>query len=111
MMFRKIPILAIGFGLFMAAGPLAAQEAARGLVLGPGDELSVSVLNREDLSRTYRVRDDGTVSLHLLGDVQASGRTIAGFESSLEELVAAQTELPVSISVEVSAWRPVLRAR
>lgn len=107
MMFRKIPILAIGFGLLLAAGPLAAQEAARGLVLGPGDELSVSVLNREDLSRTYRVRDDGTVSLHLIGDVQASGRTIAGFESSLEELVAAQTELPVSISVEVSAWRPV----
>jgi polysaccharide biosynthesis/export protein len=44
-------------------------------LIGPDDELTVSVWREADLSRTVAVRPDGKISLPLLNDVQASGLT------------------------------------
>jgi polysaccharide export outer membrane protein len=44
-------------------------------VIGPDDELIVSVWKEPDISRTVQVRPDGKISLLLLNDVQAAGLT------------------------------------
>jgi polysaccharide export outer membrane protein len=44
-------------------------------VIGPEDELIVSVWKEPDISRSVPVRPDGKISLALLNDVQATGRT------------------------------------
>src|SRR5262245_31805192 len=45
-------------------------------VIGPADALDVSVWNNDKISRAgLHVRPDGTITLPLLGDIQASGRT------------------------------------
>ncbi len=44
-------------------------------VIGPEDELIVTVWREPDISRTVPVRPDGKISLPLLNDVQASGMT------------------------------------
>jgi polysaccharide biosynthesis/export protein len=44
-------------------------------VIGPEDELIISVWREPDISRTVPVRPDGKISLALLNDVQATGRT------------------------------------
>ena len=44
-------------------------------VIGPDDELIVSVWKEPDISRSVPVRPDGKISLALLNDVQATGRT------------------------------------
>lgn len=44
-------------------------------VIGPEDELIISVWKEPDISRTVPVRPDGKISLALLNDVQATGRT------------------------------------
>jgi polysaccharide export outer membrane protein len=44
-------------------------------VIGPEDELIVTVWREPDISRTVPVRPDGKISLSLLNDVQASGLT------------------------------------
>lgn len=44
-------------------------------VIGPEDELIVSVWKEPEISRTVPVRPDGKISLALLNDVQASGLT------------------------------------
>lgn len=87
---------------------LAALTAAAGSPrLGPGDEVHVSVLNREALSQTYRIRPDGTLSMHVAGEVAAAGRTPSALEALLEELLSESTGLPASVAVNVSRWRPV----
>jgi polysaccharide export outer membrane protein len=44
-------------------------------VIGPEDELIISVWKEPDISRSVPVRPDGKISLALLNDVQATGRT------------------------------------
>lgn len=44
-------------------------------VIGPEDMLSVAVWKEPDFSSTVPVRPDGKISLPLLGDVEAAGRT------------------------------------
>lgn len=43
--------------------------------LGPGDKLRVEVYHEEQLSQTLQVRPDGKITLPLVGDVLAAGKT------------------------------------
>lgn len=54
-------------------------------VIGPDDELIISVWKEPDISRTVPVRPDGKVSLALLNDVQATGRTPMQLGSDITE--------------------------
>lgn len=54
-------------------------------VIGPSDELSVSVWEQPDLSKTVPVRPDGMISLPLINDVQAAGRTPMQLMNTLVE--------------------------
>jgi polysaccharide export outer membrane protein len=60
-----------------SAADLAAKPATDdpNYVIGPEDELIISVWKEPDISRTVPVRPDGKISLALLNDVQATGRT------------------------------------
>jgi len=60
-----------------SAVDLTAKAATDDLnyVIGPEDELIISVWREPDISRTVPVRPDGKISLALLNDVQATGRT------------------------------------
>lgn len=77
--------------LLVVANTLAAdQDAARSLAqakvqykvdgsddyrIGPEDVLEIAVWNNTAVSRTVPVRPDGKISLPLLNDIQAAGRT------------------------------------
>lgn len=54
-------------------------------VIGPEDELIISVWREPDISRTVPVRPDGKISLSLLNDVQATGRTPMQLGSDITE--------------------------
>jgi polysaccharide export outer membrane protein len=44
-------------------------------VVGPADQLRINVWRDSELSLELRVRPDGTITLPLMGDVKAAGRT------------------------------------
>jgi polysaccharide export outer membrane protein len=54
-------------------------------VIGPEDELIISVWKEPEISRTVPVRPDGKISLALLNDVQATGRTPMQLGSDITE--------------------------
>ena len=71
--------------------PLApAEKASRietnssALVLGPGDELEVTVYGAPDLSGHARVSADGNISIPLIGYVQVGGLTSSEAEATIE---------------------------
>lgn len=70
----------------LAAGP---GEATEDYVLGPTDVVTVSVWRNQDLSLSVPVRPDGKISVPLVGDVIASGRTP---EQLSENIRASLTE-------------------
>jgi len=83
------------------AQPSPAQEA---YILGPGDTLDIVVYGEPDLSRTVTVKPDGAVSLALLGEVKAAGRTTTQFAADLTRLYGTYLKQP-SISVTVREFR------
>lgn len=54
-------------------------------IIGPEDELIISVWKEPEISRTVPVRPDGKISLALLNDVQATGRTPMQLGSDITE--------------------------
>jgi polysaccharide export outer membrane protein len=70
-------------------------------VIGNDDQLAINVWKEPDLTRTIPVRSDGKISLPLVGEIQAEGRT----PLQLEEDIAAKlksfiTEPEVTVIVE-----------
>jgi len=78
------------------ADQTAAQSAAMaGYILGPNDQITVSVVELPEFSgRSYRVDEDGTVSLPLLGRVHAAGITLTQLENNLHNSLQAQVRTP-----------------
>lgn len=94
-----------------AGGPSSEDDIRRALsvntstsvdqyVLGATDVVKVSVWRNEDLSVSVPVRPDGKISVPLVGDVQASGRTPTGLADEIEERLSEYIRQPqVSIVV------------
>ena len=71
-----------------AAVPARAQSDDPGYVIGDNDVLDIKVWNEPDLKQPIPVRPDGKISLPLVGDIQAAGRTPA----QLDEDIAAKLQ-------------------
>lgn len=76
-------------------------------LIGPEDILDVSVWRSPELSKAVNVRPDGKISLPLIGDVQAAGRTPNQLRDAItEKLKEYQQTVVVSVIVqEVNSYK------
>src|ERR1700742_1510302 len=66
------------------ATPAVGTKAhADAYVIGNDDHLAISVWKEPDLTRSIPVRSDGKISLPLIGEIEASGRTPLQLESDI----------------------------
>jgi polysaccharide export outer membrane protein len=97
---RRAPAQASAPAPSTAPAPVAARAAAATSArpwneqeyrLGPGDKLRVEVYREAQLSQSLQVRPDGRITLPLIGDMAATGRTPAelrdAISTSLKEYV------------------------
>ena len=87
------------------ATPAAKENAGKAhddsFVIGSNDVLAISVWKQPDLSRSIPVRSDGRISLPLIGEVQAAGRTPMKLEKDIAaKLEPFLTEPEVTVIVE-----------
>jgi polysaccharide export outer membrane protein len=86
-------------------------------VIGPGDMLSIQVWDQAQMSGRMRVRSDGRVSLPLINDAEAAGKTPAKLAADLEAAlksvvlnpkvtVVVEESKPLTISVMGEVARP-----
>ena len=83
----------------------AADHDATGsrYVLGPNDELAISVLGLEDLSdKRVRINADGDIHLLLVGRVRAAGMTVDHLQAELAKRLGNYMQAPQLI---VSVWK------
>jgi polysaccharide export outer membrane protein len=85
-------------------GPLASsgnKPHDSSFVIGNDDRLAINVWKEPDLTRTIPVRSDGKVSLPLVGEIQAAGRTPLQLEQEIAaKLMNYITEPEVTVIVE-----------
>jgi polysaccharide biosynthesis/export protein len=77
-------------------------QRAGTLRLGPNDLLEITVFEAPELNRTVRVSGSGQISLPLLGELSASGRTPRELEVALEATLRQRYIRDPHVSVEVS---------
>jgi len=84
-----------------APAPPAGSTGEDLYLVGPGDVLQVFVWKEADLTREATVRSDGRISLPLLGDIQAAGRTPHQLADEIQTRLTRFIGAPV-VSVGVS---------
>jgi polysaccharide export outer membrane protein len=72
-------------------------------IIGPADELNVSIWEQPDLSRAVPVRPDGMISLPLLNDIQAAGKTPMQLASTITEKLITSGVKDPQVTVIVTA--------
>jgi polysaccharide export outer membrane protein len=84
------------------------EENALGYRIGPGDALRVVVWKHDELSTQVAVRPDGAISLPLVGDVPATGRSAAEIAADVQNRLHRfyQDDPPVTVQVtEVRSYK------
>ena len=74
-----------------------------GFLLGPEDELEITVWKNQELSRITIIRPDGLISMPLIGDIQAAGLTADALSQHIAERLKQYFATPPSVSVSVKA--------
>jgi polysaccharide export outer membrane protein len=92
----------------LAIGPAAAQPAAPSAdtskyIIGPGDNLQISVWHNPELSTSVPVRPDGRISTPLVTDVVAAGRTPEELGHDIEARLKKYVSDPL-VTVIVSSF-------
>ncbi len=71
-------------------------------VLGVADSLTINVWDRANLSTNATVRPDGIITMPLIGDLEAAGKTTAQLKAEVEKRLEAYVKLeatPITIAV------------
>ena len=96
--FFSIVLLFALFALFFSVRPAHAQ----GYVIGAEDMLQISVWGNSDLSVQMPVRPDGMISMPLIGDVKADGKTPLELKKAIEKELTRFVKTPI-VSITVTA--------
>jgi polysaccharide export outer membrane protein len=109
-----IPVIALAEGQTKPAATAASQPASAAAaagsaainpetyVIGADDNLQVTVWKEPSFSGTFPVRPDGMISLVMLGDIRAAGRTPTQLSNDITERLKKYIQDPV-VSVVVLA--------
>jgi polysaccharide export outer membrane protein len=84
-----------------ASATLKVQSPGGEYLIGPDDVLAVNVSKEPEISRTLPVRPDGNISLPLVGDLKASGRTPTQLQKEIkDQLVEYLSNPEVTVLVQ-----------
>jgi polysaccharide export outer membrane protein len=72
-----------------------------GFLLGPEDELEITVWKNLELSRITAIRPDGLISMPLIGDIQAAGLTADALAQRITERLKQYFATTPAVSVSV----------
>lgn len=94
-------LAAAGCQTHLAPPPVRPTEST--YLVGPPDQLLVTILPAPEIERTAVVRPDGRISIDLIGDVQAAGRTVEAIAAEIQTRVARfKRDAHVTVSVVAS---------
>lgn len=90
------------------APPEPPETAARPTyIIGPSDSLNIFVWRNPDLSTSVPVRPDGRISIPLVSELEAAGKTPADLATDIEEELSQYVQSP-SVTVIVSSFAGAL---
>lgn len=102
----SIPLLILVFFMPLALCLLSMDALAqKDYLIGPEDELSITVWDHPDLTRKLRVNLEGKISFPLIGEVDAAGLTPIDLEKKMKDLLSEDYIVNPQINVIVTEYR------
>src|SRR5881398_2451472 len=84
-------------------------EVPKHVILASGDVVKLTFSSAPELNQSQKVRADGKLSLPLVGEVDASGKTVGQLQGDLVQLYKSQLSTPeVTVSLEASVTTVVI---
>ncbi len=74
--------------------------------LGVDDKLRLTVFGEKDLSGEFSVSSTGTISMPLIGEVQAAGKTVSQVQTDITRKLSDGYMKNPKVSLEVEGYRP-----
>jgi polysaccharide export outer membrane protein len=99
-------LAALALAFAAAPSPAAAEERQDEYRIGAADTLDITVFGHDDLSSEVLVDGSGRISLPLLGQVDAGGKTIAELQAQITEVLDRDFIVEPRVSIEVTNYRP-----
>ena len=93
-LFGQTAKAAIDQSAIRASASIKVEVPSDQYILGPDDVLAINVWKEPEISRTLPVRPDGNISLPLLGDVPASGRTPEVLQEDIRQQLRSYLSTP-----------------
>ncbi|HZG38130.1 MAG TPA: polysaccharide biosynthesis/export family protein [Nodosilinea sp.] len=97
--------------LFDEAETVAPQittfQSPAGYILGPGDQVAVTVFGYEEFTGSRVILPDGTIPFPFLGSIQASGKTIDRLSDEIAQGLDAYLINPI-VNVGLTVLRPIV---
>jgi polysaccharide export outer membrane protein len=88
-------------GASSEATPADPAKAQSEYVIGPGDLLAINVWNEPEVTGKVPVRTDGKITVPLVGEIQAGGKTPSGLQATLAQKLNEFVKQPaVTVVVE-----------
>jgi polysaccharide biosynthesis/export protein len=91
--------------------PLATEQAVppAAVRLVAGDVIKLTFPGASELNQSQKIRSDGKVNLPLVGEVDATGKTVAQLQTELMELYKSQLKSStVTVTLESSVTRVII---
>ena len=89
-----------------AAAPTAPAKHDTGYRLDAGDKLRVVVYGQEGLTNTYAIDASGSITMPLIGQVPARGRSPAALAADISAKLRNGYIREPSVAVEIESYRP-----
>jgi polysaccharide biosynthesis/export protein len=96
---------------------LTREETSTPYRLNVGDEIQVESFTDPEINRNLLIQPDGTITLRLLGQVHATGRTVTQLRDALDELykkyykIPAITVTPLKVNTKLEDLRATIDRR
>lgn len=102
-MLKAIKNIALVALVLLLASP---AFASNDYVLGVGDKLKITTFGEADLSGDFEVSSTGTISMPLIGEVAATGKTVTQLQSMISGKLSQGYMRNPHVSIEVLGYRP-----
>lgn len=98
-----IQFLVIAFVVMVSTSAFAQQPI---YTLGSGDKVRVTVFGEQDLSGEFEISGDGQISLPLIGNLDAGGKSLRELKSAMETALRDGYLKDPKVAIEVMNYRP-----
>lgn len=102
---KKLFATVFCLALFFVVAFLAEASAQDDYVIGPEDEISITVWDHPDLTRKIRVNLEGKISFPLIGEVSVGGLTTIEIEKKIGELLNKDYIINPQVSVVIESYK------